>query len=43
MSSIARFMRGISACLTRNSPTFTCGLSLPACRMLDTTISSQSR
>lgn len=26
--------RGISACPTRNSLTFTCGLRLPACRML---------
>ena len=34
---------GISACPTRNSLTFTCGLSLPACRILVTTISSQSR
>lgn len=36
-------MRGISACPVRNSLTFTCGLRLPACRMLVTTISSQSR
>lgn len=42
-SSIARFMRGISACPSCNSLTFTCGLRLPACRMLVTTISSQSR
>ena len=35
--------RGISACPTRNSLTLICGLRLPACRMLDTTISSQSR
>lgn len=33
----------ISACPTRNSLTFTCGLRLPACRMLVRTISSQSR
>ena len=44
MSSIARFMGGgISTCPTRNSLTFTCGLRLPVCRMLVTTISSQSR
>ena len=35
--------RGIPACPTRNSLTFTCGLRLPSCRMLVTTISSQSR
>ena len=34
---------GIPACPTRNYLTFTCGLRLPACRMLITTISSQSR
>lgn len=34
---------GISACPTRNSPTFTCGLRPLAYRMLVTTISSQSR
>ena len=34
---------GISACPTRNSLTLACGLRLPACRMLVTTISSQSR
>lgn len=34
---------GASACLTYNFLTFTCGLSLPACRILVTTISSQSR
>lgn len=34
--------RSVSACPTRNSLTFTCGLSLPACRMLVRTISSQS-
>ena len=34
---------GVFACPTRNSLTFTCGLSLPAYRMLVTTISSQSR
>lgn len=42
-SSIAHLMGGISACPTRNSLTFTCGLRLPAYRMLVTTISSQSR
>ena len=35
--------RDIPACPTRNSPTFTYGLRVPTCRMLDTTISSQSR
>ena len=35
--------RGISACPTRDSLTFTCGLRVPTCRILVTTISSQSR
>lgn len=35
--------RGIPACPTRNSLTFTCGLRLPTYRILVTTISSQSR
>ena len=35
--------RGISACPTRNSLTFICGLRLPTYRILVTTISSQSR
>lgn len=35
--------RGISACPTRNPLTLTYGLRLPACRILVTTISSQSR
>ena len=34
---------GISACPTRNSLTLTCGLRPPACHILVTTISSQSR
>ena len=34
---------GASACPNRNSLTFTCGLRLPTCRILVTTISSQSR